>query len=74
MSLAEYWNSNRHNQRIVRDFIEYYSENALMLIGVPRSGVKFMSTAAGSAAGQDARFYLTDSRVMTLDLQRFQQR
>ena len=68
MSADEYRYSYRHNQRIVRDFVKNYSESALTSIGVPKSGVKFMGAAAGLAAGQDARFYLTDSKLMALEL------
>jgi hypothetical protein len=68
MSEGEYRSSYRHNQRIVRDFVKSYSESALTSIGVPESGVKFMGAAAGMAAGQDARLYLHDSKIMALEL------
>ena len=68
MSEGEYRNSYRHNQRIVRKFVKSYSESTLASIGIPESGVKFMGAAAGLAAGQDARLYLNDSKIMALEL------
>ena len=68
MSTGEYRSAYRHNQRIVREFVKSYSESALMSIGIPKSWVQFTSAAAGLAAGQDARFYLNDSKIMVLEL------
>ncbi len=68
MSPGEYRASYRHNQRIIRDFVESHSKNALTSIGVPKSGVKLMGAAAGLAAGQDAKFYLNKSKLMALEV------
>ena len=68
MSPGEYRNSYRHNRRIVRDFVESYSESALTSIGMPKSGIKLMGAAAGLAAGQDAKLYLNKSKLMAIEL------
>ena len=68
MSEGDYRKSYRHNQRIVRDFVKSYSESTLASIGVPKTGVKLMGAAAGLAAGQDAKLYLNDSKIMALEL------
>ncbi len=68
MSASEYRQSYRHNQRVIRDFVKNYSESTLTSVGVPKTGVKLLGAAAGLAAGQDARLYLNDSKIMALEL------
>ena len=68
MSSSEYRNAYRHNRRIVRDYFESYAESTLTSIGLPKSGVQYLSAAAGLAAGQDARFHLYDSKIIALEI------
>ena len=68
MSNEEYEDSCRDNQRFIRKFITGYSENALTSVGVPKAGVDFMGVAAGLAAGQNARFYLNDSKLFAVEI------
>lgn len=68
MSMDEYRDAYRHNQRIVSDSVKSYSESALTSIGIPKSGVKFISAATGLAVGQDANFYLDERKIMALEL------
>lgn len=68
MSDAEYEDACRDNQRFLRKFVTNYSEGALTSIGVPKAGIDLMGVAAGLAAGQNARFYLNDSKLFAVEL------
>ncbi len=67
LSDQEYRSISRHNQRRVRNFFESYSENTLLAMGIPKTGVKVIGVAAGLAASQDATLYLNKSRFLALE-------
>ena len=68
MSDEEYEDAYRDNQRFLRKFVTNYSESALTSIGVPKAGIDLMGAAAGLAVGQNARFYLNDSKLFAVEL------
>lgn len=67
MSDQDYERTYRDNQRFLRKSVTTYSEEKLMAIGVPKSGVKLMGAAAGLAAGADARFRLGESNLFAVE-------
>ena len=68
MSDEEYRDACRDNQRYIRKFLTTYSKATMTSMGVPKAGVNFMGAAAGLAAGQDAKFYLNDSKLFAVEL------
>ena len=68
MSDREYEDACRDNQRYIRKFLTAYSEGTLSSMGVPKAGVNFMGAAAGLATGQDAKFYLNDSKLFAVEV------
>lgn len=66
LSDQEYRRISRHNQRRVRNIVKSYSENTLLSMGVPESGVKFVGIAAGLAANRNATLYLNKNRFLAL--------
>jgi len=68
MSNQEYEDAYRANQRHIRKLLTSYSEGTLVSMGVPKAGINFMGAAAGLAAGQNAKFYLNDSKLFAVEL------
>ena len=68
MSPAQYRDAYRHNQHLVLDYVKTYSKDTLRSIGIPRTGINLMGTAAGLAAGRDAKFYLNKSKLLALEV------
>ena len=67
MSDQQYRNAYRHNQHRIGKFLKTYSENTLLSIGVPKTGVKVIGVAAGLATNRDATLYLNKSRILALE-------
>ena len=68
MSSEEYHQAYRRNQRILYKQLKNLSENALLSIGVPRKGSKYLGAAAGLAVKQDAKLHLNKSKTFALEL------
>ena len=68
MSDQQYRNTYRANRRHVSKFIASYSENALLSLGIPQSGISVMGAAAGLAIKHDATIYLDKNHFLVLDL------
>ena len=68
MSDQEYRNTYRTNKRHISKFVASYSENALLSLGVPKSGINVMGAAAGLAIRHDASIYLDKNHFLVLDL------
>jgi hypothetical protein len=67
MSDQDYERTYSENQRFLRKSVTAYSEETLMAIGVPKSGVKLVGAAAGLAAGADARFQLGEGNLFAVE-------
>ena len=68
MSPTQYREACRQNQDLVLDYVKRYSKDTLASVGIPKAGINLMGTAAGLAAGQDARFYLNKSKLFALEV------
>ena len=68
MSPSQYRDAYRHNQDLVLDYVKSYSKNTLRSVGIPKAGINLMGTAAGLAAGRDAKFYLNKSKLLALEV------
>jgi len=67
MSDQQYRNAYRGNQHRIGKFLKTYSENTLLSMGVPKTGVKVIGVAAGLAANRNATLYLNKSRILALE-------
>lgn len=68
MTVGEYRQACRDNQRQIRQFVESYSENTLLSLGLPKRGVHMMGALAGAAATQNATLYLNDEKSFAIDI------
>lgn len=68
MTPGQYRDAYRHNQDLVLDYMESYSKNTLRSVGIPKAGINLMGTAAGLAAGRDAKIYLNKSKLLALEV------
>ena len=66
MSDQQYRNTYRDNQHRIGKFLKSYSENTLLSVGIPKTGVKVLGVAAGLAANRDATLYLNKSKILAL--------
>jgi len=66
MSDQQYRSVYRHNQHRISRFIKSYSENKLLSMGIPKTGIKALGVAAGLAANRDATLYLNKSKILAL--------
>jgi len=67
LSDQEYRRISRHNQRRIRNFVKSYSENTLLSMGVPETGIKVMGVAAALAANRNTTLYLNKSHFLALE-------
>ncbi len=68
MSDQQYRRVYKDNQHQIGKFIKSYSENTLLSIGVPKTGIKIMGIAAGLATNRNAKLYLNKSRILALEV------
>jgi hypothetical protein len=68
MSDQQYRNAYKNNQHRIGKFLKSYSENTLLSVGIPKTGVKVLGVAAGLAANRDATLYLNKSRILALQV------
>jgi len=63
----EYEAAASHNQKIVRNTLRSYSNDALKMIGIPEQGVNLIGAAAAGLATRGARLNLNRSKTLTLE-------
>jgi len=68
MSDQQYRSAYRNNQHRIGKYLKTYSENTLLSMGVPKTGIRILGVAAGLAANRDATLYLNKSRILALEL------
>ncbi len=68
MGETEYRQAFRKNRKQVQNFIENYAEANLTSLGIPRKGLYFLGAVASVAATQDAKFYLSKSKLMAVEV------
>jgi len=68
MTAAEYRQASHYNRNNVRDFVETYSRNTLLSLGVPKQGVNMLGAMAGAAIGKDATLYLSDNKSLAINI------
>jgi hypothetical protein len=66
MSDQQYRSVYRHNKHRISRFVKSYSKNALLSMGIPKTGIKVLGVAAGLAANRDATLYLNKSKILAL--------
>lgn len=68
MTADEYRQAYQNNQKRILRFIESYSENTLLSLGVPKKGIHMMGAVAGAAVTQNATLYLNDEKSFAIDI------
>jgi len=72
VSVSEYRETYRHNQRVLRSTVRLYSESVADSIGLPKKARQFTGVAAGVAASlvsnSDLKFRLNDKKTFALEV------
>jgi hypothetical protein len=68
MTADEYEQAYRNNQRRIVKFVESYSEDTLMALGIPKKGVQVLGAVAGAAVTQNATLYLNSGKSLAIDI------
>jgi hypothetical protein len=69
MSAEDYRRVYRDNQHRVSKFITHYSEQSLLSLGLPKSGIRVAGALAGAAlTNQDATLYLNSGKSLAIDI------
>ena len=72
VSLSEYRNTCRHNQRVLRSAVRSYSRSAAQSMGLPKKATQFAEVTAGIATSlltnQDLKFRLNDKKTFALEV------
>lgn len=67
LSDQQYRRISRQNQRQLRNFAKSYTENKLLSMGVPETGIKVMGVAAALAANRNTTLYLNKNHFLALE-------
>lgn len=68
MTVDQYRQASHSNQQQIRHFVESYSENTLLSLGVPKTGINLIGAVAGAAVTQNATVYLNDQKSFAIDI------
>jgi hypothetical protein len=68
MTVDEYRQASRNNQKQIRHFVTSYSESTLLSLGLPNKGIHLMGAVVGAAATQNATLYLNDEKSFAIDI------
>ncbi len=68
MTADEYRQAYRSNQRRIAKFVESYSEDTLMALGIPKKGIEALGAVAGAAVTQQGTLYLNSSKSLAIDI------